>query len=332
MRWRRRRRGTAGDSRQRGERQAERIGLLRTGHQPGKWLRPTHTAACFFGTGRCAAGRLCTPQSELDRCVHCAGTGRATYASTPIPIPRSNIPRDAIIKISACAICGSDLHPLRAARRDRLRNPVRLSPARPRCRPPGCPRQVLGELAQQLALQRLVVVLAQLAQRLGRRDDDQVVDAMAEHFLVEPVGGGGGEAVFLEAAVVRVAGAARVTGTPAPLLSPPIVGSGSAVSLGFASSPVLRNRWSLVPSATATVVFLGSCMRSSAGLASFMPPNGWRWPRFARAGGGGGLGEEHCDPPGRDQDVDSLDAYLVPSSPGSAGNGHDVKEAAQHGA
>ena len=43
-------------------------------------------------------------------CAHSAGTERATSASTPFPIPRSNIPRDAIIKITACAICGSDLH------------------------------------------------------------------------------------------------------------------------------------------------------------------------------------------------------------------------------
>ena len=42
--------------------------------------------------------------------MHYVGTGRATSASTPFPTPRFEHPRDAIIKITACAICGSDLH------------------------------------------------------------------------------------------------------------------------------------------------------------------------------------------------------------------------------
>ena len=74
--------------------------------------------------------------------------------------------------------------------------------------------QVLGEFAQQLALQGLVVVLAQFAQRLGRRDDDEVVDAVAEDLLVEPGGGGGGEAVLFQAAVVGVGRAAGVAHAP----------------------------------------------------------------------------------------------------------------------
>ena len=33
-----------------------------------------------------------------------------TSAATLFPIPRSSNPRDAIIKVTSCAICGSDLH------------------------------------------------------------------------------------------------------------------------------------------------------------------------------------------------------------------------------
>ena len=75
------------------------------------------------------------------------------------------------------------------------------------------PVRFLGELAEELALQCFVVVLAQLAQRLGRRDDDKVVNAVVQDLLVKPSGGGGGETVFLEAAVVGVGGAAGMAST-----------------------------------------------------------------------------------------------------------------------
>ena len=43
-------------------------------------------------------------------CAHSSGTARRTSAATRVPDPEIEDPRDAIIKVTSCAICGSDLH------------------------------------------------------------------------------------------------------------------------------------------------------------------------------------------------------------------------------
>ena len=51
----------------------------------------------------------CRPLIGDRPCAHSVGRVKATFASIRFPIPRIQHPRDAIIKITACAICGSDL-------------------------------------------------------------------------------------------------------------------------------------------------------------------------------------------------------------------------------
>ena len=47
---------------------------------------------------------------EIRLCAHCVGMEKATYASIPSLTPKSSIRATSIMKITACAICGSDLH------------------------------------------------------------------------------------------------------------------------------------------------------------------------------------------------------------------------------
>ena len=83
---------------------AEPPAASHAGQLPQRSLRYCNAA----GTSGVAASSSASTRRR--RCAHSAGTEKATFASTPSPIPKIQHPRDAIIKITACAICGSDLH------------------------------------------------------------------------------------------------------------------------------------------------------------------------------------------------------------------------------
>ena len=68
------------------------------------------TIFLFVGTVQLLASwRFSTRKGEV-LCAHCVGTAKATFALIRYQIPSIEHPRDAIIKITACAICGSHLH------------------------------------------------------------------------------------------------------------------------------------------------------------------------------------------------------------------------------
>src|SRR5580698_11473256 len=57
-------------------------------------------------TNRCACRPLIWRSNMRALCWH----GKGDVRVDTVPDPRIQHPRDAIIKITACAICGSDLH------------------------------------------------------------------------------------------------------------------------------------------------------------------------------------------------------------------------------
>ena len=60
------------------------------------------------------------------------------------------------------------------------------------------PGHFLGDFAHYAPRGLLVELLAQFAQRLGRRDDRQCIEIMRQRALVDVGGGGLGPAIFLE--------------------------------------------------------------------------------------------------------------------------------------
>jgi hypothetical protein len=61
-------------------------------------------------TGRGARLRRCQKDNEEAALKALAWHGKHDIRCDTVPDPKIEPPRDAIIKVSACAICGSDLH------------------------------------------------------------------------------------------------------------------------------------------------------------------------------------------------------------------------------
>ena len=139
--------------------------------------------------------------------------------------------------------------------------------------------QILGEFAKQLALQRPVIVLAQFAQGLGRRDDDEVVDAVTEDFLVELIGGGGGEAVFFQPAVVGIGGTAGVADARTIVVATGCrLGQCGELRVRLVAGIAEKMELGAVGDGNGRV--LGELYAILRSLAMFMAPNRWRWPRW----------------------------------------------------
>jgi hypothetical protein len=132
------------------------------------------------------------------------------------------------------------------------------------------PGQVLGDLAGDPLLDFLVIMLAQLAERARRCDDDQAVIFVAQRPLLQKLRGLGRELVLLELVIVGLLigraparalageGAARLV---ALLVAVPEVGLPSlrsTIRLGKSLSPSFRKKRDFLPSATITKLLWGT--------------------------------------------------------------------------
>ena len=144
-----------------------------------------------------------------------------------------------------------------------------MSPARSRRRDGpgdlvgGLAGQVLGDLADQLFLQHPVPVLAQLAERLGRGDDQKLVELAFQRLPVQQRRDPAGEGVLGLGVVVGVGAAGVMPARGVP-------GSTSGASMAFSSTsvawPVLWNITSFSPSTTATTAPWGSIIAHILGF------------------------------------------------------------------
>ena len=121
--------------------------------------------------------------------------------------------------------------------------------------------KVLGDLAAKNFRQLFVVALAKLAEGARSGDDDEIGNFALQHPLVEQPGDSTGEAVFRGLALVGIGRTALMACARSGVYVFDIP-SGIAVSAGLASSPVLLNKLNFSPSATATIVPLGTNMKS----------------------------------------------------------------------